>query len=96
MRELDQTARVARAPNVAWRILSGAAVLVVPSSPTVQTLNPVGTAVWELSDGRSIVDIVDAIVNEFEVERTQASLDVERFIREREGKKLLGVEGSAR
>jgi hypothetical protein len=93
MRELDQTARVARAPNVAWRILDGAAVLVAPSSPAVQTLNPVGTVVWELSDGRSIAEIVDAIVKEFEVERTQASLDVERFVRELEGKRLLVVEG---
>ena len=79
-------------PNVAWRVLDGTAVLVVPSSPSVQTLNPVGTAVWALSDGRSVAAIVDAIVNEFEVERTQAALDVERFVRELEGKQMLIVE----
>lgn len=81
--------RVTRAPNVAWRVLDGAAVLVAPSSPAIQTLNPVGTLIWSLADGRPLPDIVDAVVNEFDVDRTQASLDVEHFVRDLEGKGLL-------
>jgi hypothetical protein len=100
MTEREQTVRrVARAPNVAWRVLDGAAVLVAPSSPTVQTLNPVGTLVWTLADGRTVPEIVDAVMNDFEVERARASLDVERFVHELEGKGLLvaGAEpGSAK
>lgn len=90
MIEREQTAiRVTRAPNVAWRVLDGAAVLVAPSSPTVQTLNPVGTLVWTLADGRTLPEMVDAVVNEFDVERTQAALDVERFVQDLVGKGLL-------
>lgn len=71
---------ISRAPNVAWRIIDGAAVLVAPNSPAIQTLNPVGTLVWELADGRAIDVIIDEVVNEFEVSRTQAEQDVELFV----------------
>jgi hypothetical protein len=80
MADREDADRIARAPNVAWRVLDGAAVLVAPSSPAIQTLNEVGTLLWQLADGRPIADLVDAVVNEFEVERTQASADVERFV----------------
>src|SRR5262249_2954722 len=57
-------ARIERHANVAWRVLDGTAVLVSPSSPTVQTLNSVGTRVWELADGRTVDEIVEAVVKE--------------------------------
>ena len=82
MAEGEQIRRIERAPNVAWRVLDGAAVLVAPASPAIQTLNEVGTLIWQLADGRPLPEIVDAVVNEFEVERTQASADVERFVRD--------------
>jgi hypothetical protein len=71
---------VRRAPNVAWRVIHGAAVLVAPHSPTIQTLNPVATRIWELADGHTVPVIVDAIVNEFEVSRTEAEHDVMQFV----------------
>jgi hypothetical protein len=82
---------IRRATNVAWRVLDGAAVLVAPTSPTMQVLNPVGTRVWELADGRPIASIIDAIVNEFEVERSQVEVDVELFVKDMTGKGLLLV-----
>ena len=84
--EHGQGRRIERAPNVAWRVLDGAAVLVAPSSPSIQTLNEVGTLIWQLADGRPVAEIVDAVVNEFEVERIQASADVESFVRDLEGR----------
>ena len=89
MAERGQERRIERAPNVAWRVLDGAAVLVAPSSPAIQTLNEVGTLVWQLADGRGLGEIVDAVVNEFDVERTQASADVESFVQALEGRGLL-------
>jgi hypothetical protein len=80
---------VARAPNVAWRVFDGAAVLVAPASPTIQTLNPVGTRVWELADGRTASAIVQSIVSEFEVTQSQAEGDVQRFVDEMVAKGLL-------
>jgi hypothetical protein len=61
-------------------------VLVAPSSPSIQTLNEVGTLIWQLADGRPIAEIVDAVVNEFEVERIQAATDVESFVQDLEGR----------
>lgn len=96
---LSHTARVApssdrtfiRAANVAWRVLDGSAVLVAPGSPAIRTLNAVGTRVWELADGRDVAEIVDAVVNEFEVSRTQAEQDVNTFIESLKGQGLLTV-----
>jgi Coenzyme PQQ synthesis protein D (PqqD) len=87
----DEARVLNRAPNVAWRVLDGKAVLVAPSSPLVHTLNPVGTFVWELADGRPISTIVDAVVNEFAVTRTQALADVELFVAELMKKNMLTV-----
>lgn len=78
-----------RAPNVAWRVIHGAAVLVAPHSPTIQTLNPVATRIWELADGHTVPLIVDAIVNEFEVSRTEAEQDVMRFVSDLERSGLI-------
>lgn len=82
-----------RAQNVAWRVIDGTAVLVVPGSPTILTLNEVGTKVWELADGRPESEIVAAIVNEFEVTRSQAEQDVERFMTEMQAKGVLVAAG---
>jgi hypothetical protein len=87
--------QIRRPANVAWRVIDGSAVLVIPSSPNVQTLNAVGTRVWELADGRPLSDIVDIVVNEFEVTRTQALVDVQAFVRELAGKGLLQLSESA-
>jgi Coenzyme PQQ synthesis protein D (PqqD) len=88
---LGEAARLTRAPNVAWRVLDGQAVLVAPSSPLVHTLNAVGTLVWERADGRAVSSIVDEVVNEFAVTRTQAMADVELFVRDLLNKHLITV-----
>ena len=90
-----ETCVLHRAPNVAWRVLDGKAVLVAPTSPLVHTLNPVGTFVWELADGRPVATIVDAVVNEFTVTRTQALADVELFVADLRKKNLLILSGAA-
>jgi hypothetical protein len=82
---------VERARGVAWRVLDGSAVLVAPSSPNIHKLNDVGTLVWTLADGRELDAIVEAVVNEFEVSRTQATVDVDRFVQDLLAKGLLVV-----
>jgi hypothetical protein len=76
-----------RAERSAFRVIGGAAVVVVIDQNTLHTLNEVGTRVWELLDGsRSLGEITDVIVDEFEVERPDALADVDRFVEE-----LLGL-----
>ncbi len=81
-RERPGQQRLRQAERTASRIIEGKAVVITIDNNQLHTLNPVGTRVWELLDGRSLAEVVDAIVVEFEVQRSQAALDVERFVRE--------------
>ena len=67
--------------QVAGRVIYGEAVLVLAESGQVQVLNEVGARVWELADGtRSLAQIVDEVVNEFQVGSSEATADVQTFI----------------
>jgi len=52
---------------------------------SIYTLNPVGARIWELMDGRRRVrDIIEAIVEEFEVEKHEAEADAVQFLQQLE------------
>lgn len=74
---------VAKAPTTAWRIIEGEAVILSMETKVLRGLNPLGSRVWELIDGkRSMDEIVGQIVREFDVEAGQADEDVRRFVQE--------------
>jgi len=53
----------------------------VADTETLYTLNEVGARVYELIDGkRPLQEIMDTIVNEFEVAKQQAESDVTEFV----------------
>lgn len=73
----------AKAPTTAWRIIEGEAVILSMETKVLRGLNPLGSRVWELIDGkRSMDEIVGQIVREFDVEARQADEDVRRFVQE--------------
>ncbi|HID64386.1 MAG TPA: pyrroloquinoline quinone biosynthesis peptide chaperone PqqD [Anaerolineae bacterium] len=77
-------------PQVAARIIDGEAVIVLPESGQVTVLNEVGSRIWELIDGtRSVGEITEAIVAEYDVTAEQAERDVEEFIQELVDNKML-------
>jgi hypothetical protein len=72
---------VARNPQTAWRVYDGEAVILLADDSTLNTLNAVGTLIWEAADGKTPVSaIVARICEEFEVERAQAERDAAAFI----------------
>ena len=74
---------VTKAPTTASRIIEGEAVILSLDTKVLRGLNPVGSRVWELIDGRRSVDeIVGDIVKEFDVEPGQAAEDVGLFVQE--------------
>ena len=77
--KLSGPERLLQNERTACRVIGGKAVVITIDENQVHVLNSVGTRVWELADGRPLDAIVDAIVDEFEVERTQAALDVCTF-----------------
>lgn len=77
--ELSGLERLLQNERTACRVIGGKAVVITIDHNQVHVFNSVGTRVWELADGRPIDSIVEAIVDEFEVERAQAARDVRRF-----------------
>lgn len=71
----------AKAPHTASRLIAGEAVILSLDTKVLRGLNPVGSRVWDLIDGtRTVDDIVDVIVAEFDVTRAVAAADVEAFV----------------
>lgn len=71
---------LAKAPTSAWRLIAGEAVILSLDTKVLRGLNDVGSRVWDLIDGqRTVDDIVDVIVEEFDVPRAQAAADIQTF-----------------
>ncbi|HTV19691.1 MAG TPA: PqqD family protein [Polyangiaceae bacterium] len=77
--KLSGPVRLLQNERTACRVIDGKAVVITIDENQVHVLNSVGTRVWQLADGRPLDAIVDAIVDEFEVERAQAAHDVCSF-----------------
>jgi coenzyme PQQ synthesis protein D (PqqD) len=66
--------------QTAWRVYDGEAVIIGPDS-TLNTLNPVGTLIWQAADGKTPLSaIVTRICAEFEVEPVRAQRDSAAFV----------------
>ncbi len=71
----------AKNPHMAWRVYDGQAAILCPDDSTLNTLNAVGTLIWEAADGRTPLSaIVARISMEFDVEPPQAERDARAFI----------------
>ena len=68
-------------PKMAWRVYDGEAVILSPDDSTLNTLNAVGTLVWEAADGKTPVSVIVARISaEFDVEPERAERDSAAFI----------------
>jgi hypothetical protein len=75
---LSPNASVARSPRVLEAAVLDETVLLEPDRGAYYRLNPVGTRVWELlaSGLRSVEDLVEQVVVEYEVEPARARADL--------------------
>jgi hypothetical protein len=74
-------AYLTQSPRTAWRIYDGEAVVLCPDDSTLNTLNAVGTLIWESADGKTPVSaIVARICKEFDVDAERAERDTQAFI----------------
>jgi pyrroloquinoline quinone biosynthesis protein D len=76
--------RPLRHPGIESRELGREITLVIPGeSPASRELNEVASRIWELCDGRRTVEqIADVIVEEFDVDVGTARRDAAEFVRE--------------
>lgn len=70
---------LAQCQRTASRVIDGKAIIITVDQNQLHVLNDVGTRIWQLADGRSLTEIVDALVDEFEVDRERANWDVCQF-----------------
>ena len=86
---------LAKNPEMAWRVYDGQAAILCPDDSTLNTLNTVGTFIWEAADGRTPLSaIVARICAEFDVEPAQAEKDARAFVDELCRRRLLSVSES--
>jgi len=79
-----------KSKNIAARVIDGNAYIILPEESKLFQLNDVGTFIWNMLDkSHSIEEIVDAVLDEFEVERTEAEKDVFKFLGKLFDKKLI-------
>ncbi len=73
-----------RHPETAFRpVADEGGLVVLPSRSEVKVLNPVGSKVYAMLDGKhSLDEIVAAVVAEFDVGAADARRDVEAFVDE--------------
>jgi hypothetical protein len=86
---------VARNAQTAWRVYDGQAVILLAADSTLNTLNAVGTLIWESADGRTPVSaIVGRLCETFEVEPARAERDSAAFIEKLCQRGLLSLSNS--
>ena len=67
--------------DTAYRVLDGEAVIVDLDSSELYSLNPTATVIWEACEEETTLgEVVDRIVEEFEVEREVAKEDCLEFL----------------
>ncbi len=81
--------RFRRNPDAAFRVIDGQAVIVVPATQSMHTLNEVGTFIWQRCEGRTADEIVPEITAEFDVDEPTARADLDAFFAELAAKKML-------
>jgi|SRR5437867_3802929 Coenzyme PQQ synthesis protein D (PqqD) len=80
------------ADDVVSRVLEGEAVILGLGTETYFGLDPVGTRVWELIEGRaSAQEILARLLEEYDVEPQQCERDLLRLLHELQGQGLITV-----
>jgi hypothetical protein len=89
-------ARVQVSRDVVFRELEGEVVLLHLGTGVYFGLDPVGTRVWQLlAEGRSHVQVLDVLVDEYDVGERRAAADLEDFIAELREHGLVDVDAGA-
>ncbi|MCC6129444.1 MAG: PqqD family protein [Acidobacteria bacterium] len=96
MNDLSVASRAQKSPDVLFRNLSGEAVLLNLATGNYFGLDPVGTRIWEILETRErLQDVIEAIVQEFDVDEATARRDLFALVSELEAKGLIHVQGGA-
>ena len=80
------------ADRTAFQMLDGLAVVVATRKRMVHRLDEVSTDLWKfLEPGRTVEELVDYLVSEYDVERETAQTDMREFVEKLHEEGLLQV-----
>ena len=83
-----------KSSSAAYQIIDGEAVIILPSEQMVNVLNPVGSRIWDLSNGRkNIAEIAEILAHEFDVSYETALKDAIEFTGDLAEKNVMGFSG---
>ena len=85
---------IRRAPSALSRAFDHEVAIILPTASAVRVLNEVGARIWELADGRTLAQILEVLLNEYDIDRIQLRVDAEAFLSELQGRGLLEVPAS--
>jgi hypothetical protein len=86
-----------KSPSTAHQIFDGEAVIIVPSEQMVNVLNPVGSRIWDLADGKkNIRQIAEMLADEFEVSYETALKDAIEFVGDLAKNMMMGFAGEGK
>lgn len=86
---VEVTVRI-RTDDVVWQELDGELVILDLTRSVYLTTNTAGSVLAKfLTDDRTLDEMADHLVAEFQIDRTQALADAEAFIAQLQAKKLL-------
>ncbi len=86
------TSRALRNEDVVFRDLQGEMVLLNLKTGVYFGLDPVGTRIWHLiQEGRSLQEIRDAVMQEYDVTKDQCEQDLLRFVGQLRERELVDV-----
>lgn len=80
MIEIRTDTVVRRHSDASYRMIEGAALIVMPREAKLLTLNQVGSRVWELLEKQTAAQVARAIAEEFDVGYDDALQDTLRFL----------------
>lgn len=84
--------RFSRNPDALWRVEhdgGGDVAALIYLDNDIVTVNGVGLHLWRLCDGATVEDLVDRLMDEYDVDRSTLTDDVLRFIGEMEERRLI-------
>src|SRR5438094_10284291 len=85
-------AYLTQSPRTAWRVYDGEAAVLCPDDSTLNSLNAVGTLIWQSADGKTAVSaIVARIFEEFDVDPERTDRDTMTFVERLRNRGLMHV-----
>src|SRR5882672_6191583 len=86
---LDLSVVIRRSSRAIWRAFDTETAIIDPQATALRTIQGVGSRFWELADGRTLGEILEILLNEYDVDRIQLETDIGVFLSELQTRGLL-------